>query len=81
MSRGRFLWVLSSKILPKIVAAHSYQGCHFGRAVLGKRFWAVQYKFFLGSFGHPPFGGRNKGKGVKKEGGLAYFLGDILILK
>ena len=26
LCRGRFLWVLSSKILPKIVAAHPFGG-------------------------------------------------------
>ena len=48
---------------------------------MGGRFWAAQYKVILASFGQPPFGGRKKGEGVKKEGGRAYFLGDILILK
>ena len=71
----KYIHKYPNKIIQTRLQLNQDQGCHFGRAVLGGRFWAAQYKVLLGSFGHPPFGGREKGEGVKKRGGAGLFFG------
>ena len=58
-----------------------------GRVViLGGQFWAGGFgppniRSFWAVLGTPLLGGEKKGRGLKKRGRRAYFLGDILILK
>ena len=58
------------------------QGCHFGRALLGRHFWAGAFGppnkiSFWAVLGTPFWGERKRGGGEKRVGGGPIFLGDI----